>query len=170
MASESSSRKSISKGKCVMHNQQNYFDTHAYNEFIQCQSYVDDTQNNHPLIISKPTSANPLESQSQNQPSHFEIFDDEGDDQETIDTHERRKKFDLFEVHKIGWNHSNGLQSSRSSSGRNSEVTTHIDNISPILIPLKLRSQRQKVKRKFLGTLLLPINYFVILMLIIGKN
>ena len=64
-----------------MHNQQNYLDTDAYNKFIQCQSYVDDTQNKHPLIISKPTSANPLESQSQNQPSYFEIPDDEeGDD------------------------------------------------------------------------------------------
>ena len=73
-----------------MHDQQNYFDTNAYNEFIQRQSYVDDTQNNLPLIIFEPTSTNLMKSQSQNIPSHFEIFND-GDDQETIDTQDTRK-------------------------------------------------------------------------------
>ena len=82
-----------------MHDQQNYFDIDSYNEFIQRQSYVDDTHPNLPLIIFEP-STNPLESQSQNQSSHFEIFDDEeGDDQEIIDMHKRRKIFDLFKVH-----------------------------------------------------------------------
>ena len=82
-----------------MHDQQNYFNTNIYNEFIQRQSYVDGTQNNHTLIIFEPTSTNSLESQSQNQPSHFEISDDEeGDDKETMDTHEMCKKSDLFKV------------------------------------------------------------------------
>ena len=78
MASGSSSRKYVfrSRGKGVMHDKQNYFDINAYHEFIQHQSYVDNTHPNPPFIISKP-STNPLESQSKNQPSHFEIFDDE---------------------------------------------------------------------------------------------
>ena len=67
-----------------MHDQQNYFDTNAYNEFIQCQFYVDDTQNNSPFIIFEPTSTNLIESQFQNILSHIEIFDD-GDDQDTHD-------------------------------------------------------------------------------------
>ena len=83
-----------------MHYEQNYFDTDAYNEFIQRQSYIDDTKNNPPLIIFELTSTRPLESQSQNQPSHFEIFnDEESDDQKTKDTQEMRKKSDLFDVH-----------------------------------------------------------------------
>ena len=87
MASGSFSGKSVSRDKGVMYDQQNYFDTVTYNKFIQCQSYIDETQNNPSFIIFKLTSTNPLESQSQNQPSHFEIPDDEeGDDQETIDT------------------------------------------------------------------------------------
>ena len=82
-----------------MHDEQNYFDIDTYHKFIQRQSYVDDTHSNPPFIIFE-LFTNPLESQSQNQPSHFEIFDDEeGDDQETIDTHKTRKKFNLFEVH-----------------------------------------------------------------------
>ena len=48
----------------------------------------------------------------------------------------------------------------KSSSGRNPEVTAHIDDISTIFIPLKLRNQRQRVKHKFPGTLPLTINYF----------
>ena len=64
----------------------NYFDIDAYNEFIQRQSYVDDTQNNLPLIIFESTSTNPMESQSQNIPNHFEIPNDGGDDQDAIDT------------------------------------------------------------------------------------
>ena len=80
MASESSSRKSISsRGKGVMHDLQNFLDTNSYHEFIQRQPYVDHTHHN-PLIISEPSS-NPLESQSQNTHSHFEIHGDEGDDQ-----------------------------------------------------------------------------------------
>ena len=99
MASESSSRKSVSsRGKGVMHDEQNFFNTDSYHEFIQRQPYVDDTHPNPPLIISEPSS-NLLESQSQNAPSHFEIHDNEGDDQETIDTQNTRKKFDLFEVY-----------------------------------------------------------------------
>ena len=99
MASESSSRKSISsRDKGVMHDSQNFFDTDSYHEFIQRQPYVDNTHPNPPLIIFEHFS-NPLESQSQNAPSHFEIHNDEGDDQETIDTQETRKKSDLFEVH-----------------------------------------------------------------------
>ena len=58
MASRSSLRKSVSKGKGVMHDQQNYFGIDAYNELIQRQFYVDDTQNNPPLIIFEPTSTN----------------------------------------------------------------------------------------------------------------
>ena len=81
-----------------MHDEQKIFDTDSYHEFIQCQPYVDDTHPNPPLIIFEPFS-NPLECQSQNAPSHFEIHNDEGDDQETIDTQETRKKFYLFEVH-----------------------------------------------------------------------
>ena len=73
-----------------MHDSQNFFDTDSYHEFIQRHPYVDDTHPN-PLIIFEPFS-NPLESQSQNAHSHFEIHDDEGDDQETIDTQETRKK------------------------------------------------------------------------------
>ena len=51
-----------------MHDQQNYFDKDAYKEFIQHQSYIDNTQNNPLLIIFEPTptSTNPMESQSQN--------------------------------------------------------------------------------------------------------
>ena len=86
MASGSSSQKSVSRDKSVMHDQRNYLNIDAYNEFIQCQSYVDNTQNNPLFIISEPTFTNPLKSQSQNQPSHFEIPENEGDDQETIDT------------------------------------------------------------------------------------
>ena len=81
-----------------MHDSQNFFDTDSYHEFIQRQPYVDNTHPNPPLIIFEPSS-NPLESQSQNAPSHFEIHNDEGDDQETIDTQETRKKSDLFQVH-----------------------------------------------------------------------
>ena len=81
-----------------MHDSQIFFDTNSYHECIQRQPYVDDTHPNPPLIISEPSS-NPLESQSQNAPSHFEIHNDEGDDQETIDTEETRKKSDLFNVH-----------------------------------------------------------------------
>ena len=62
MASESFSRKFVSKGKNVMHDQQNYFDTDAYNKFIQRRSFVDETQNNPPLIIFEPTSTKPMES------------------------------------------------------------------------------------------------------------
>ena len=99
MGSGSSSQNFFPKGKCVMHDQQNCFDTNAYNEFIQRQFYVDDTHPNPPLIIFEP-STNPLESHSQNQPNHFEILnDEEGDDKETMDMYETRKKFDLFEVH-----------------------------------------------------------------------
>ena len=58
----------------------------------------------------------------------------------------------------------------KSSSDRNLEVTTHINDISTILILPKALRQRQKVKHKFPSTLSLPINYFVILILIIGKN
>ena len=94
MASGSSSRKSVSRGKGVMHDEQNYFDTDTYHKFVQRQSYVDDTYPNLPLIIYEPTSTNPLESQYQNQPSHFEIPND-GADQDMQDTH---KKFDLFKV------------------------------------------------------------------------
>ena len=73
MASESFSRKSVSsRDKGVMHDEQNFFDTDSYHEFIQCQPYVDDTHLNSPFIISEPFS-NSLESQSQNAPSHFEI-------------------------------------------------------------------------------------------------
>ena len=82
-----------------MHDEQNYFDTDAYHEFIQHQSYVDDTHPNPHLIIFE-SFTNPLESQFQNQLSHFEIpNDEEGDDQETIDTHKTCKKFNLFKVH-----------------------------------------------------------------------
>ena len=81
-----------------MHDEQKIFDTDSYHEFIQRQPYVDDTHLNPSLIISEPSS-NPLESQSQNVPSHFEIHNDEGDDQETIDTQDTCKKSDLFEVH-----------------------------------------------------------------------
>ena len=81
-----------------MHDEQNFFDTDSYHEFIQHQPYVDDTHPNPSLIIFEP-SFNPLESQSQNVPSHFEIHDDEGDDKEIIDTQDTSKKFDLFEVH-----------------------------------------------------------------------
>ena len=99
MASESSSRKSVfSRDKGVMHDSQKIFNIDSYHEFIQRQSYVDNTHPNPPLIISEPFS-NPLESQSQNAPSHFEIHNDESDDQETIDTQDTRKKFDLFKVH-----------------------------------------------------------------------
>ena len=94
----SSSQKYVSRDKSVMHEQRNYLNIDAYNEFIQRQSYVDDTQNNLSLIIFEPTSTNIMESQSQNIPSHIEIPDD-GDDQDTIDTQDTRKKFDLFEVH-----------------------------------------------------------------------
>ena len=99
MASESFSWTSVfSWDKSVMHDEQNFFDTDSYHEFIQRQPYIDDTYPNHPLIISEPSS-NPLESQSQNTFSHFEIHNGEGDDKKTIDTQEMRKKFDLFEVH-----------------------------------------------------------------------
>ena len=73
MASGSSSQKSVSRGKGAMHDEQNYFDIDTYHEFIQCQSYVDDIHLNPTLIISEPTSTNPLESQSQNQPSHLKF-------------------------------------------------------------------------------------------------
>ena len=66
-----------------MHDEQNVFDTDSYYEFIQRQPYVDDTHLNHLLIIFEPSS-NPLESQSQNAPSHFEIHDNEGDNQEML--------------------------------------------------------------------------------------
>ena len=108
MASGSSSKKFISKGKSVMHYQQNYFDTDSYNEFIQHQSYVDDTQNNPHLIIFEPTSTNPMESQSQNTPSHFEIPDNECNDQKTIDTQDTPIKFDLFEMHMKKFTKSDG--------------------------------------------------------------
>ena len=62
MASGSSSWEYVSKGKSVMHDQQNYFDIDAYNEFVQRQSYANDTQNNPLLIIFEPTSTNPMES------------------------------------------------------------------------------------------------------------
>ena len=78
-----------------MHDEQNFFDIDSYHEFIQRQPYVDDTHPNPSLIISKPSS-NPLESQSQNAFSHFEIHNDEGDDQETIDTQDTRKKSNLL--------------------------------------------------------------------------
>ena len=51
------------------------------------------------LFRSSKPSSNPLESQSQNTHSHFEIHDNEGDDQETIDSQDTRKKSDLFDVH-----------------------------------------------------------------------
>ena len=81
-----------------MHDEQNFFDIDSYHKFIQRQPYVDNTHSNPLLIISEPSS-NPLESQSQNAPSHFEIHIDEGDDQETIDTLDTRKKSDLFKMH-----------------------------------------------------------------------
>ena len=81
-----------------MHDEQNFFDTDSYHEFIQRQPYVDNTHHNPLFIISEPSS-NPLESQFQNAPSHFEIHHDEGDDQETINTQDTRTKSDLFEVH-----------------------------------------------------------------------
>ena len=57
MASESSSRKSIfSRGKGVMHDSQNFFNTDSYHEFIQRQPYVDDTHPNAPLIIFEHSS------------------------------------------------------------------------------------------------------------------
>ena len=68
-----------------MHDEQNFFDIDSYHEFIRRQPYVDDIHPNLPLIIFEPSS-NPLKSQSQNASSHFEIYDDESDDKETIDT------------------------------------------------------------------------------------
>ena len=53
MASENSLRKSVfSQSKGVMNDEQNFFDTDSYHEFIQRQPYVDDTHLNHSLIIS----------------------------------------------------------------------------------------------------------------------
>ena len=95
-----------------MYDQQNYFNTNAYKDFIKRQSYVDDIQNNLPLIIFEPTSTNPMESQSQNIPSHIEIPDD-GDDQDTIDTQVCAKNLTCSssheETYKIGWNDYNCL-------------------------------------------------------------
>ena len=141
MASESSSRKSVSsRGKGVMHDPQNFFDTNSYHEFLQHQSYIDDTHPNPPLIISEPSS-NPLESQSQNTHSHFEIHDDEGDDQETIDTQETRKKSDLFNVHMKKVTKSDGSlaivcnycskEFKWSKSGGYGTYRRHINNIHP---------------------------------------
>ena len=66
MTNRNSLRKSVFKGKYVMRDEHNYLDTDIYNEFIQHQSYVDETQNNLPFIIFELTSTNPMESQSQN--------------------------------------------------------------------------------------------------------
>ena len=69
-----------------------------------------------------------------------------------------RKKSDLFNVHMKKVAKSDGSLAivcnycSKSSGGRNPEITAHIDDISTILIPPKLRNQRQMVKRKFSGT------------------
>ena len=61
-----------------------YLNTNAYNEFIQRQSYIDETHYNPPLIIFEPISTNPMENQSQNishhNATHIEILDDDGDE------------------------------------------------------------------------------------------
>ena len=59
-----------------------------------CQSYIDEIHPNPHYIISKPTTTNLMESQSQNILAHIEILDDSGDE----DTQEIWKKSDLFEV------------------------------------------------------------------------
>ena len=64
MASKSSLRKSIFKGKDAMHGENIFLDTKAYNKFIHQQSYVDETHLHHLLIIFEPTSTNPIKSQS----------------------------------------------------------------------------------------------------------
>ena len=96
-----------------MHDSQNFFDIDSYHEFIQRQLYVDNTHPNPPLLLFEPFS-NLLESQSQNASSHFEIHNDEGDYQETIDTQDTRKKSDVRgvyeESYKIRWKLSNYLQ------------------------------------------------------------
>ena len=49
------SRKSISEDKCVMHGDNMYLNPEAYEEFIQCQFYVDEIHHHHLFVISKLT-------------------------------------------------------------------------------------------------------------------
>ena len=69
-ASGSFSRKSIFKGKGVMPQENIFFDTDAYNDFIQHQSYIDEIHPNPPLMIFEPTFTNPMKNQSKNRPHH----------------------------------------------------------------------------------------------------
>ena len=55
MENENSSRKSIFECKGVMHEDNIYLDTKAYNEFIKRQSYVNKTHPHPPLVIPEPT-------------------------------------------------------------------------------------------------------------------
>ena len=67
-----------------MHQENIFLDIDAYNEFIQCHSYVDETHPNSLLIIFEPTFTNSMKSQSQNishhNTAHIEIFDDVSDE------------------------------------------------------------------------------------------
>ena len=83
----------------MQHGENLFLDNKAYNEFIQCHSYVDETYFYPPFIILEPTSTNLMKNQSQNIPyhdsPHFEILDNGGDE----DAQEKCKKSDLLKVH-----------------------------------------------------------------------
>ena len=61
MTRRSFSRKSVSKDKDVMHQENIFLNIDAYNKFIQHQFYIDETHLNLPLIISELNSDNPME-------------------------------------------------------------------------------------------------------------
>ena len=176
MASGSSSKKSIFKGKGLMHGDNIFLNTDAYNEFFQSQSYVYETYHHLSLIIFEPTPTNPMESQFQNIPhhdfAHFEISDDSGDE----NAQEMHKKSNLFEIYMKKVEKSDGTKidvcknCSKNSSGQNLEVTTLIKDMSILCILQKLRSQSQDDKLKLQLRFPLILNNFVTLVLIIEKN
>ena len=157
-----------------MHDKQNYFDINAYHEFIQRQSYVDNTHLNPPFIISEP-STNPLKTQSQNKPrnswwwrrwwsKNYRYAWNMQKNWFVRDAHE--------ESYKIGWNHNNCLQ----LLFQRVQVV-EIRRLQHISLTYHQYSSYWscEVKSKgsnanFPSTLPLPINYFVILILIIEKN
>ena len=120
------------------------------------------------LIIFEPTSINPIKNQSQNILAHIQIPDGGGD--------KDAQKYDLFDVHMKKIEKLDGTKivviiiALKSSSGPNPKVTTLIDDMPIISIPLKLWSKREKVKLKSQGTLPLKLNYSIILILIIENN
>ena len=98
MTRESFSRKSISKGKSVMHRDNIYLDIEGYNEFIQCQLYDDET---HCTLSSFSCNFRTQFHKLNRKPiskytiffPYFEILNDSGDE----NTQEKRKKIQSFQ-------------------------------------------------------------------------